>query len=224
MASDPANARALADGAGLIWSFGALDFAGGTVVHINSGIAALVGALILGNAQGLQAEPMPSAQPDVHADRHRPSVGRLVGFNAGSNLESNGYAGLALINTLRRHGRCGALSWGLAEAAFKKKPSLLGMASGASRVLSRSRLRPASPVRWARSCSASSSGRSACSPARVSRTCWAMTTASTCSASTAWAASSAPSAPASSSPRTSAALASSTIANGGARRSTPAYG
>ncbi|MFZ4687214.1 MAG: ammonium transporter, partial [Hyphomonadaceae bacterium] len=58
MASDPANAEALAAGAGLIWSFGALDFAGGTVVHINSGIAALVGALILGKRKSYKSEPI----------------------------------------------------------------------------------------------------------------------------------------------------------------------
>ena len=58
MASDPANTEALLAGSGLIWSFGALDFAGGTVVHINSGIAALVGALILGKRKSYKSEPI----------------------------------------------------------------------------------------------------------------------------------------------------------------------
>jgi len=130
MASDPANAQALLDGAGLIWSFGALDFAGGTVVHINSGVAALVGALILGPRKGYKSEPMrPHNLTFTLIGTGLLWVG-WVGFNAGSNLESNGYAGLALINTFVATA-AGAVSWGLAEAIFKKKPSLLGMASGA---------------------------------------------------------------------------------------------
>jgi Amt family ammonium transporter len=130
MASDPANAEALVAGAGLIWSFGALDFAGGTVVHINSGIAALVGALILGKRKSYKVEPIrPHNLTFTLIGTGLLWVG-WVGFNAGSNLESNAYAGLALINTFVATA-AGALSWALAEAAFKKKPSLLGMASGA---------------------------------------------------------------------------------------------
>ncbi len=130
MASDPANAQALVDGAGLIWSFGALDFAGGTVVHINSGVAALVGALILGKRKSYKSEPIrPHNLTFTLIGTGLLWVG-WVGFNAGSNLESNGYAGLALINTFVATA-AGAVSWGLAEAIFKKKPSLLGMASGA---------------------------------------------------------------------------------------------
>ena len=130
MASDPANAQALADGAGLIWSFGALDFAGGTVVHINSGVAALVGALILGKRKSYKSEPIrPHNLTFTLIGTGLLWVG-WIGFNAGSNLESNAYAGLALINTFVATA-AGALSWGLSEAAFKKKPSLLGMASGA---------------------------------------------------------------------------------------------
>jgi Amt family ammonium transporter len=130
MASDPANAEALAAGAGLIWSFGALDFAGGTVVHINSGIAALVGALILGPRRSYRREPIrPHNLTFTLIGTGLLWVG-WVGFNAGSNLEANGYAGLALINTFVATAAA-ALSWALAEAVFKKKPSLLGMASGA---------------------------------------------------------------------------------------------
>jgi Amt family ammonium transporter len=130
MASDPANADALLAGAGLIWSFGALDFAGGTVVHINSGVAALVGALILGKRKGYRTEPMPPHNLPFTLI----GTGLLwfgwVGFNAGSNLESNAYAALALINTFVA-AAAAAASWALFEALFKKKPSLLGMASGA---------------------------------------------------------------------------------------------
>ncbi len=130
MASDPANAQALADGAGLIWSFGALDFAGGTVVHINSGVAALVGCLLLGARTGYRKEPMPPHNLTFTMI----GAGLLwvgwVGFNAGSNLESNAYAALALINTFVAPAAA-ALSWMLTEWIFKGKPSLLGLASGA---------------------------------------------------------------------------------------------
>ncbi len=130
MASDPANAEAVLAGAGLIWSFGALDFAGGTVVHINSGVAALVGALILGKRKGYKSEPMPPHNLPFTLI----GTGLLwfgwVGFNAGSNLESNAYAALALFNTFVATA-AGAFSWAMAEMIFKRKPSLLGLASGA---------------------------------------------------------------------------------------------
>lgn len=130
MASDPANADAVLAGAGLIWSFGALDFAGGTVVHINSGVAALMGALILGKRKGYRQEPMPPHNLTFTLI----GTGLLwfgwVGFNAGSNLESNAYAALALINTFVATAAA-AFSWALAEMVFKRKPSLLGLASGA---------------------------------------------------------------------------------------------
>ncbi|MBL8547187.1 MAG: ammonium transporter [Hyphomonadaceae bacterium] len=130
MASDPANADALAAGAGLIWNFGALDFAGGTVVHINSGVAALVGALLLGARTGYRKEPMPPHNLTFTVI----GAGLLwvgwIGFNAGSNLESNAYAALALINTFVAPAGA-ALSWTLTEWLTKGKPSLLGLASGA---------------------------------------------------------------------------------------------
>ncbi|MBK6704131.1 MAG: ammonium transporter [Caulobacteraceae bacterium] len=130
MASDPANADALAAGAGLIWNFGALDFAGGTVVHINSGVAALVGALLLGSRTGYRKEPMPPHNLTFTVI----GAGLLwvgwIGFNAGSNLESNAYAALALINTFVAPAGA-ALSWTLTEWLTKGKPSLLGLASGA---------------------------------------------------------------------------------------------
>ncbi len=129
-AADPAKAQALAAGAGLIWSFGALDFAGGTVVHINSGIAALVGALVLGKRARYRREPMPPHNLALTLL----GAGLLwvgwIGFNAGSNLESNSTAALALLNTLVAPAG-GALAWMLAEWLSKGKPSLLGLASGA---------------------------------------------------------------------------------------------
>ncbi len=130
MASDPANADALAAGAGLIWNFGALDFAGGTVVHINSGVAALIGCLLLGSRTGYRKEPMPPHNLTFTVI----GAGLLwvgwIGFNAGSNLESNAYAALALINTFVAPAAA-ALSWTLTEWVTKGKPSLLGLASGA---------------------------------------------------------------------------------------------
>ncbi len=130
MASDPANAQALSQGAGLIWSFGALDFAGGTVVHINSGVAALVGAVLLGARSGYRRDPMPPHNLTLTLI----GAGLLwvgwIGFNAGSNLESNAYAALALINTFVAPAAA-ALSWMLTEWTTKRKPSLLGLASGA---------------------------------------------------------------------------------------------
>jgi Amt family ammonium transporter len=114
---------------GLIWGFGALDFAGGTVVHINAGVAALVGALILGKRQGYGKEPMPPHSLTLTLV----GAGLLwvgwFGFNAGSNLESNGYASLAMINTFVATAAAG-LSWIIVEWVTKKKPSALGLASG----------------------------------------------------------------------------------------------
>ncbi|MES2036010.1 MAG: ammonium transporter [Pseudomonadota bacterium] len=115
--------------AGLLWSWGALDFAGGTVVHINAGIAALVGALILGKRTGFQKEPMPPHSLTLTLV----GAGLLwvgwFGFNAGSNLEANAYASLAMINTFLATAAAG-FSWTLTEWVTRKKASMLGMASG----------------------------------------------------------------------------------------------
>jgi Amt family ammonium transporter len=115
--------------AGLIWSFGALDFAGGTVVHINAGIAALVGAVILGKRTGYKTEAMPPHSLTLTMV----GAGLLwvgwFGFNAGSNLEANGYASLAFINTLVATAAAG-LSWVVVEMITHKKASALGLASG----------------------------------------------------------------------------------------------
>jgi Amt family ammonium transporter len=114
---------------GFIWNFGALDFAGGTVVHINSGIAALVGALVLGARTGYRKEPMPPHSLTLTYV----GAGLLwfgwFGFNAGSNLESNYYAVLAMANTFLAPAAAG-FSWMATEWITKGKPSLLGLASG----------------------------------------------------------------------------------------------
>jgi len=116
-------------GAGLLWGWGAIDFAGGTVVHINAGIAALVGALILGKRSGFQKEPMPPHSLTLTMV----GAGLLwvgwFGFNAGSNLEANGYAALAMVNTFIATAAAG-FSWVVVEWVTRKKASMLGMASG----------------------------------------------------------------------------------------------
>ena len=115
--------------AGLIWGFGALDFAGGTVVHINAGIAALMGALILGPRKGFGTEPMPPHSLTLTMT----GAGLLwvgwFGFNAGSNLEANGYAALAMVNTLVATAAAG-ISWVATEWVTRKRASALGLASG----------------------------------------------------------------------------------------------
>jgi Amt family ammonium transporter len=116
-------------GAGLIWSFGALDFAGGTVVHINAGIAALMGALILGKRQGYKSSPMPPHSLVLtYVGAGLLWVG-WFGFNAGSNLEANGYAAVAMVNTLLATAAAG-FSWVVVEWVLRRRPSMLGLASG----------------------------------------------------------------------------------------------
>jgi ammonium transporter, Amt family len=123
------TAEAIAAGAGQIWAWGALDFAGGTVVHINAGVAALVGAIILGKRQGYKSEPMPPHNLTfTYIGAGLLWVG-WFGFNAGSNLESNGYAVLAMLNTLLATAAAG-LSWVVTEWVTRRRPSMLGLASG----------------------------------------------------------------------------------------------
>lgn len=114
---------------GFIWNFGALDFAGGTVVHINSGIAALVGALVLGKRMGYKKEPMPPHSLMMVMI----GTGLLwfgwFGFNAGSNLESNYYSVLAMANTFLAPAAAG-FAWVLTEWLTRGKASLLGLCSG----------------------------------------------------------------------------------------------
>ena len=116
-------------GAGMIWGFGALDFAGGTVVHINAGIAALIGAILCGKRVGYKTESMaPHSLTLTMVGASLLWVG-WFGFNAGSNLEANGYAGLAMLNTFLCTAAAG-VAWPAFEWILKGKPSLLGAASG----------------------------------------------------------------------------------------------
>ena len=116
--------------AGLIWQWGALDFAGGTVVHINAGVAGLVGAYVIGKRIGWGKEAMtPHNVPMTMIGAALLWVG-WFGFNAGSALEANNTAALAFINTFLATA-CAVLAWVLLEWMFKGKPSMLGAASGA---------------------------------------------------------------------------------------------
>ncbi|UVI40738.1 ammonium transporter [Qipengyuania spongiae] len=116
-------------GGGLLFEMGALDFAGGTVVHINAGVSALVLAMFLGKRRGYPAEPMPPHSLTLTLV----GAGLLwvgwFGFNAGSELEADGIAGLAMINTFVATA-AGALAWMLMERFAGHKGSALGFASG----------------------------------------------------------------------------------------------
>jgi len=114
---------------GYFFAMGALDFAGGTVVHINAGVSALVAALILGKRLGYPKEPMaPHSMTLTFVGTALLWVG-WFGFNAGSALEANGSAALAMINTFVATAAAG-LAWMLAEKLAKHKPSALGFCSG----------------------------------------------------------------------------------------------
>jgi Amt family ammonium transporter len=124
------TADAVTASAGLIWQWGALDFAGGTVVHINAGVAGLVGAFVLGRRIGLGREPMaPHSLTMTMVGASLLWFG-WFGFNAGSALEANGSAALAFMNTYLATA-CAVLSWMFGEWMVKGKPSMLGAASGA---------------------------------------------------------------------------------------------
>ena len=116
--------------AGLLWQWGALDFAGGTVVHINSGVAGLVGAYLIGKRIGYGREAMPPHNLTLTMIGAALLWTGWFGFNAGSALEANGSASLAFMNTYLATA-CAVLSWIAGEAIFKGKPSMLGAASGA---------------------------------------------------------------------------------------------
>ena len=115
--------------AGIGFKWGALDFAGGTVVHINSGIAGLVGCLILGPRLGYGKEAMPPHSLVMTMIGAALLWVGWFGFNVGSNLEVNQFAGVPFINTFIATCAAG-LSWSLVEWIVKGKPSALGMASG----------------------------------------------------------------------------------------------
>ena len=124
------QAAAVTATAGLIWQWGALDFAGGTVVHINAGVAGLVGAFVLGRRVGLGREPMAPHSLTMTMIGASLLWFGWFGFNAGSALEANGSAALAFMNTYLATA-CAVLSWITGEWIVKGKPSMLGAASGA---------------------------------------------------------------------------------------------
>jgi len=116
--------------AGYIWQSGALDFAGGTVVHINAAVAGLVGAFMVGKRIGYGKEAMaPHSLTLTMVGASLLWVG-WFGFNAGSALEANGFAALAFLNTLSATAAA-VLAWCVGEALMKGKASMLGAASGA---------------------------------------------------------------------------------------------
>ncbi len=116
--------------AGFIFKKGALDFAGGTVVHINAGVAGLIGALLLGKRTGYGKELMtPHSLTMTMIGASLLWVG-WFGFNAGSNLEASGGAALAMTNTFLATAAA-ALAWMFAEWIIKGHPSMLGAVSGA---------------------------------------------------------------------------------------------
>jgi len=128
--TDAAAGSAATAGAGFLFQKGALDFAGGTVVHINAGIAGLVGALMLGKRVGYGTAPMPPHNlPLVMIGASLLWVG-WFGFNVGSNLEANGFAGQVFANTLLATAAA-ALAWSIAEWVHRGTPTMLGAASGA---------------------------------------------------------------------------------------------
>ncbi|RWP97276.1 ammonium transporter [Mesorhizobium sp.] len=121
---------AYSDPSGLIFSFGAIDFAGGTVVHINAGIAGLVGALMIGKRIGYNKDVMaPHSMTLTMVGASLLWVG-WFGFNAGSNLEANAYAVLAMVNTFVATAAA-AVTWIVLETLLRGKASMLGAVSGA---------------------------------------------------------------------------------------------
>jgi Amt family ammonium transporter len=134
MGPDAYSAAAVVDEmnskAGYIWQMGALDFAGGTVVHINAAVAGLVGAFMVGKRIGYGKEAMaPHSLTLTMVGAALLWVG-WFGFNAGSALEANGFAALAFINTFGATAAA-VLAWCLGEALMRGKASMLGAASGA---------------------------------------------------------------------------------------------
>ena len=123
-ALDAANADA-----GWLFQKGALDFAGGTVVHINAGIAGGGGCRISGKRVGYPREPMPPHSLTMTMIGASLLWVGWFGFNAGSNLEANGVTSVAFMNTMIATAAAG-MSWLLTEQVVKGKPSLLGAASG----------------------------------------------------------------------------------------------
>ena len=115
---------------GYLWGKGALDFAGGTVVHINAGIAGLVGCLMIGKRVGFGKEATPPHSMTMTMIGASLLWVGWFGFNAGSNLEANGVTAVAFINTFVATAAA-ALSWSIVEQLHHGKPSMLGAATGA---------------------------------------------------------------------------------------------
>jgi Amt family ammonium transporter len=115
---------------GYLWGMGALDFAGGTVVHINAGIAGLVGCIMIGKRTGYGKEATPPHSMTMTMIGASLLWVGWFGFNAGSNLEANGLAALAFINTFVATAAA-AVAWCLIEQFHHGKPSLLGAVTGA---------------------------------------------------------------------------------------------
>jgi Amt family ammonium transporter len=136
-ADDAAKAAVLADYAsavnasnGWLFNWGAIDFAGGTVVHINAGIAGLVAAVVVGKRVGYGKDAMPPHNlPMAYIGACLLWVG-WFGFNAGSNLEANGLTALVVLNSIIATAAA-ALAWMVGEWIFRGHPSLLGAISGA---------------------------------------------------------------------------------------------
>jgi ammonium transporter, Amt family len=128
--TDPAKTDAVSATGGLLWQWGALDFAGGTVVHINAGVAGLVGAFLVGKRVGYGKEAIKPHSLTMTMIGASLLWFGWFGFNAGSALEANASAALAFINTYLATA-CAVLAWISAEWIIKGKPSMLGAASGA---------------------------------------------------------------------------------------------
>jgi Amt family ammonium transporter len=129
LAAAEAKMAAVSADVGKLFGWGALDFAGGTVVHINAGVAGLVGCIVLGKRIGYGKELMaPHSLTMTMIGAALLWVG-WFGFNAGSNLEANGVAAMAMLNTFVATAAA-AVAWLFAEWVIKGKPSLLGTVSG----------------------------------------------------------------------------------------------
>ena len=128
--TDAAAAEAAGATPGYLFQHGALDFAGGTVVHINAAVAGLVGAFMVGKRVGYGRDPMTPHSLTMTMIGAALLWFGWFGFNAGSSLEANGTAALAFANTWIAPAAA-ALSWTFAEWAMKGRPSLLGAVSGA---------------------------------------------------------------------------------------------
>lgn len=116
-------------GGGFLGSAGVLDFAGGAVVHVNSGVAGLVCALFLGPRKGYGVEPITAHNPVLTMIGASLLLVGWIGFNAGSAGGANALAGVALINTILA-AAAASISWKIIEVMEKKKPSLIGVLSG----------------------------------------------------------------------------------------------